>query len=107
MATYDGPWKLIGRKNEVWWTEVPRHHHHHNKSHDEPRLPLDLDQALPEPFGFGAMEPEILFPEEMPPPPEELANGPEFDPLSKQQPDFEETMIDGIANDSEGSLIIL
>ena len=59
LATYNGPWKIFGRKNEIWWTERPKH----NKTKDfEP-------EDMPVVTGFDQFDPMYLFPEEFLPPP--------------------------------------
>lgn len=65
VASYDSPWKIFGRRNEIWWAERPKRHN---------------DSSLT----FGEFEVESLFPEEFPQLETRPDDGPLYAPVGRQ-----------------------
>lgn len=61
VATYDAPWKVFGRHNEILWVKRPHHKHgHHSNSL------VDEQSFSTASLGLQALDVENLFPEEFP-----------------------------------------
>lgn len=59
LATYSGPWKVFGRRNEVLFVKAPKHKHQHDSSADNMSFTAGSTLA-----GFEVFNVEKLFPEE-------------------------------------------
>jgi hypothetical protein len=57
VATYQGAFQLFGRRNEVMWVKKPKHSH-----------PDETEEGAwdVKSMGLGALDVELLFPEEFP-----------------------------------------
>jgi hypothetical protein len=60
VATYQGPFQVFGRRNEILWVKKP-HHKHHNETEAQA-----AEWDFEAPVGLGALDVEALFPEEFP-----------------------------------------
>jgi len=57
VATYQGPFQIFGRRNEVLWVRKPKHHN------DTTGQDGEWDAKA---VGLAALDAELLFPEQFP-----------------------------------------
>lgn len=102
MATYNGPFKVFGRHNEILWVKKPKHSHHNNTLAEESTDLLGKGASQ----GWEVFDVESLFPEEFPVPPKvdkqptDLTPEEHVEKLDRNKAEISPVVFDGADSDA-------